>query len=164
MSKEKHRYSDAELAEFKEIINKKLEDARVDFEMLRNSLNHKDDHGTDDTGRSFNMMEDGSETLMREEMANLANRQGAETQSAQLAQQINLTQGQFTQQAQMTEAEQRQQVRLQSLQNEQQAAMANLGNDQQIELANLQVEADRLGANQSATNQIFLHVGSQTTI
>jgi len=75
MSKEKHRYSDSELEEFKEIINKKLEDARVDYELLRNSLNHKDDHGTDDTGRTFNMMEDGSETLMREEMANLANRQ-----------------------------------------------------------------------------------------
>ena len=75
MSTEKHRYSDSELEEFKEIINKKLEDAKVDYELLRNSLNHKDDHGTDDTGRTFNMMEDGSETLMREEMANLANRQ-----------------------------------------------------------------------------------------
>ena len=39
------------------------------------------------------------------------------------------------------------------MQNEQQTAMANLGNDQQIELANLQVEAQRLGANQSAVNQ-----------
>lgn len=72
--KEKNRFSDAELAEFKEIIHKKLADAREDYEMLKGSLNHKDDHGTDDTGRSFNMMEDGSETLMREEMANLANR------------------------------------------------------------------------------------------
>ena len=35
---------------------------------------HKDDHGTDDTGRSFNMMEDGAETLMREENAQLAAR------------------------------------------------------------------------------------------
>jgi RNA polymerase-binding transcription factor DksA len=72
--KEKNRFSDAELAEFREIINKKLVDAREDYEMLKGSLSHKDDHGTDDTGRSFNMMEDGSETLMREEMANLANR------------------------------------------------------------------------------------------
>ncbi len=72
--KEKNRFSDAELEEFREIINKKLADAREDYEMLKGSLTHKDDHGTDDTGRSFNMMEDGSETLMREEMANLANR------------------------------------------------------------------------------------------
>lgn len=72
--KEKNRFSDAELAEFKEIILKKLADAKEDYDMLKGSLTHKDDHGTDDTGRSFNMMEDGSETLMREEMANLANR------------------------------------------------------------------------------------------
>ncbi|MFT7156580.1 MAG: DnaK suppressor protein [Parvicella sp.] len=75
MSKVKNRYSDAELEEFREIINHKLKEAKIDFNLLRNSLSHKDDHGTDDTGRSFNMMEDGSETLMREEMANLANRQ-----------------------------------------------------------------------------------------
>ena len=37
-------------------------------------MSHKDDHGTDDTGRSFNMMEDGAETLMREENAQLAAR------------------------------------------------------------------------------------------
>ncbi len=98
-----------------------------------------------------NLQESSQEMQLR--LTNLANRQDAGSQTAQLAQQINLTQGQFTQQVQMTEAEQRQQVRLQSLQNEQQAAMSNLGNDQQIELANLQIEAERLGANQTATNQ-----------
>ena len=98
-----------------------------------------------------NLQQSSQEMQLR--LTNLANRQGAENQSAQLAQQINLTQGQFTQQVQLTEAEQRQQVRLQSLQNEQQAAMSNLGNDQQIELANLQIEAERLGANQNAANQ-----------
>lgn len=73
-AKEKNKYSEAELAEFKEIILNKLAEAKEDYEMLKGSLTHKDDHGTDDTGRTFNMMEDGSETLMREEMANLANR------------------------------------------------------------------------------------------
>ena len=38
-------------------------------------MSHNDDHGTDDTGRTFNMMEDGSETLSREEVAQLAARQ-----------------------------------------------------------------------------------------
>ena len=42
---------------------------------MKGSLSHNDDHGTDDTGRSFNMMEDGSDTLSREEMAQLASRQ-----------------------------------------------------------------------------------------
>lgn len=75
MSKEKTRFSDEELQEFKELINRKLEEAKEDLMLLQNSLSHNDDHGTDDTGRSFNMMEDGSETLSREEMAQLAARQ-----------------------------------------------------------------------------------------
>jgi RNA polymerase-binding transcription factor DksA len=75
MAKEKTRFSDEELNEFKEIITSKLEEAKEDLELLKNSLSHKDDHGTDDTGRTFNMMEDGSETLSREEMAQLASRQ-----------------------------------------------------------------------------------------
>ena len=73
--KEKSRYSDEELAEFEEIIQGKLTEAKGDLDLLKGSLSHKDDHGTDDTGRSFNMMEDGSETLSREEMAQLASRQ-----------------------------------------------------------------------------------------
>tara|TARA_B100001287_G_scaffold6636_1_gene5102 strand:- start:26588 stop:26968 length:381 start_codon:yes stop_codon:yes gene_type:complete len=74
MSKEKNRYSDSELEEFRAIIDKKLKEAREDLIILKGSLSHKDDHGTDDTGRSFNMMEDGAETLMREENAQLASR------------------------------------------------------------------------------------------
>jgi DnaK suppressor protein len=75
MSKEKTRYSDEELQEFKELILSKLEEAKEDLMLLKASLSHSDNHGTDDTGRSFNMMEDGSETLSREEMAQLAVRQ-----------------------------------------------------------------------------------------
>tara|TARA_B110000014_G_C20118276_1_gene591435 strand:- start:2637 stop:3011 length:375 start_codon:yes stop_codon:yes gene_type:complete len=71
----KNRYSDRELDEFKKIIDNKLKEAMEDLLLLKGSLSHKDDQGTDDTGRSFNMMEDGSETLMREEMAQLAARQ-----------------------------------------------------------------------------------------
>lgn len=69
------RYSDAELQEFKEIILKKLDEAKRDLELLRGSLSHTDDHGTDDTSPTFKMMEDGSETLSREETAQLAGRQ-----------------------------------------------------------------------------------------
>jgi len=90
---------------------------------------------------------------MQLRLTNLGNRQASGSQTAQLAQQINLAQGDITKQTVLTEAQQTQQLRLQSLQNEQQAAIANLGNDQQIEVANLQVEAARLGANQSAVNQ-----------
>jgi RNA polymerase-binding transcription factor DksA len=74
MTKEKNRYGDADLKEFRSIIERKLGEAREDLLVLKGSLSHKDDHGTDDTGRSFNMMEDGAETLMREENAQLASR------------------------------------------------------------------------------------------
>jgi len=70
-----NRYTDEDLAEFKALIDAKLVEANQDLTLLKDSLSHKGDHGTDDTGRSFNMMEDGSETLMREEMAQLAARQ-----------------------------------------------------------------------------------------
>jgi len=69
------RYNDTDLQEFKDIITAKLKEANEDLKLLRGQLDHSDDHGTDDTGRSFNMMEDGSETMSREEMAQLAVRQ-----------------------------------------------------------------------------------------
>ncbi|MBD99420.1 MAG: molecular chaperone DnaK [Verrucomicrobia bacterium] len=72
---EKERYTDADLEEFKELIHHKLNEAKTDLEGLKNSLSHKDDHGTEDTSPSFKMMEDGSETLSREEMSQLAARQ-----------------------------------------------------------------------------------------
>ena len=72
---EKNRYSDAELAEFKELIESKIAGANNDLVGLKGSLSHKDDNGTDDTSHSFNMMEDGSGTLSREEIAQLAVRQ-----------------------------------------------------------------------------------------
>ncbi len=42
MSEEKKRYSDDELAEFKELINKKLEQARKDIKVLRSLLDNHD--------------------------------------------------------------------------------------------------------------------------
>jgi len=75
MSDKISRYNDEDLQEFKELIEGKLIEAKEDLVLLRESLSHKGDHGTDDTSRSFNMMEDGSETMMREEMAQLAVRQ-----------------------------------------------------------------------------------------
>jgi RNA polymerase-binding transcription factor DksA len=69
------RYSDAELKEFKILINSKLEEATRDYELLKNTLSHKDDHGTDDTSPTFKLLEDGSDVLSKEETAHLAARQ-----------------------------------------------------------------------------------------
>jgi RNA polymerase-binding transcription factor DksA len=74
-SADKIRYSDEELSEFKELILKKLEEARKDYELLKQTLANTDNNGTDDTSPSFKMIEDGSETLSREETAQLAARQ-----------------------------------------------------------------------------------------
>ena len=75
MARTKTRYTDTELKDFKKLIEGKLTEANVDLDLLKGSLSHNDDHGTNDTGRTFNMMEDGSETLSREEVAQLASRQ-----------------------------------------------------------------------------------------
>ncbi len=75
MSADKLRYNDDELEEFKEIIMKKLDEARKDYDLLKQTLANTDNNGTDDTSPSFKMIEDGSETLSREETAQLAARQ-----------------------------------------------------------------------------------------
>jgi RNA polymerase-binding transcription factor DksA len=69
------RYSDKDLKEFKELIESKVEAAKIDLKALRGSLSHADDNGTDDTSHSFKMMEEGAATLSREEVAQLAGRQ-----------------------------------------------------------------------------------------
>jgi DnaK suppressor protein len=72
---EKTRYSDAELEEFRAIINSKLEEAKVDLELLNSTMSLKDNNGTDDTSPTFKLIEDGSDVLSREETAQLAARQ-----------------------------------------------------------------------------------------
>jgi RNA polymerase-binding transcription factor DksA len=69
------RYSDEELSEFKELILEKLAEAQKDYELLKSTLSHKDDHGTDDTSPTFKLLEDGSDVLSKEETAQLAARQ-----------------------------------------------------------------------------------------
>ncbi len=69
------RYSDKELQEFRAIINNKIGEAEKDYELLKNTLAHRDEHGTDDTSPTFKVLEDGSETMSREEVAQMASRQ-----------------------------------------------------------------------------------------
>ena len=79
------RYSDAELKEFKELILNKLSEAQKDFELLKSTLSHKDDHGTDDTSPTFKLLEDGSDVLSKEETSHLAGRQEKFIQNLQNA-------------------------------------------------------------------------------
>ncbi len=79
------RYTDSELKEFKELILKKLEEAQKDYELLKSTLSHKDDHGTDDTSPTFKLLEDGSDVLSKEETSHLAGRQEKFIQNLQNA-------------------------------------------------------------------------------
>lgn len=65
---EKTRYSDEELEEFKQIILKKLDKAKTDLEILRESM-HSD--GEVDTNLTYRLQDDGKENLIKEENAKL---------------------------------------------------------------------------------------------
>jgi RNA polymerase-binding transcription factor DksA len=72
---EKNKYNPEELQEFKDIIERKLVEARSDYELLKSAFSNKDDHGTDDTSPTFKLMEEGSDVLSKEETGQLAARQ-----------------------------------------------------------------------------------------
>lgn len=73
--KEKSRYSDVELQEFKAIILEKLGGARSELHYLAQTLSNPNDNGTDDTAGTFKVLEDGSATLEKEHINQLAARQ-----------------------------------------------------------------------------------------
>lgn len=70
---EKVRYSDAELQEFKELILEKLEQAQKEYNDLKSSMVNSND--TADTSPTFKVLEEGANTLSKESLAQLANRQ-----------------------------------------------------------------------------------------
>ena len=72
---EKTRYSDAELEEFRAIIMEKLELAQRDYELLKASLTGADGNDTDDTSPTYKVLEEGANTLSKEETTRLAQRQ-----------------------------------------------------------------------------------------
>ena len=72
---EKTRYSDAELEEFREIINEKLGKAQKDYELLRNGITNLDGNDVMDTSPTFKVLEEGAATLSKEESGRLAQRQ-----------------------------------------------------------------------------------------
>jgi DnaK suppressor protein len=72
---EKTRYSDEELAEFKDIILEKLEKAKKDYELLKSAITQSESNDTQDTSPTFKVLEEGAATLSREESGKLAMRQ-----------------------------------------------------------------------------------------
>lgn len=72
---EKIKYSDAELQEFKTLIEDKIESARLDLDLLRSSYMNDGNNGTEDTAPTFKAFEEGSETMSKEANTQLAIRQ-----------------------------------------------------------------------------------------
>lgn len=75
MVEEQIRYSDADLAEFKELIQKKLEKAKIDLDLIKSAYLNDLNNGTDDTSPTFKAFEEGSETMSKEANSQLAIRQ-----------------------------------------------------------------------------------------
>ena len=75
MVDEQIRFSDAELAEFKELILGKLDKAKIDLDLIRSAYMNDLNNGTDDTSPTFKAFEEGSETMSKEANSQLAIRQ-----------------------------------------------------------------------------------------
>lgn len=68
------RYSDADLNEFREIIQKKLDAAKKELAYLQGLITRKDEGGDMDEAR-YMTMEDGSVSMEREQLSQMASRQ-----------------------------------------------------------------------------------------
>jgi DnaK suppressor protein len=75
MVDEQIRYSDADLAEFRELITKKIDKAKSDLDLIRSAYMNDLNNGTDDTSPTFKAFEEGSETMSKEANSQLAIRQ-----------------------------------------------------------------------------------------
>lgn len=72
---EKNKYSDADLQEFKELIQAKIEKAERDLKLINENFVNDKNNGTDDTSPTFKVFEEGAKTLSKEQNAILAGRQ-----------------------------------------------------------------------------------------
>lgn len=70
-----NRYSDKDLAEFKTLIQNKIEKAIGDLDLIKSAYMNDLNNGTDDTSPTFKAFEEGSETMSKEANSQLAIRQ-----------------------------------------------------------------------------------------
>ena len=82
---EKTRYTDEELAEFKQIILDKLELARRDYQQMMDTLTNRSGNDVDDTMPTYKVLEEGSMTQTKEELTTMAARQQKFIQGLQAA-------------------------------------------------------------------------------
>ncbi len=69
------KYSDSDLNEFRELISKKLEAAKKELAYLQGLITRKDEMGGDNDDARYMTMEDGSMSMEREQLSQMASRQ-----------------------------------------------------------------------------------------
>lgn len=69
------RYSDADLTEFRELIQRKLGAAKKELNYLQGLITRKDEMGGDESDNRYMTMEDGSLSMEREQLSQMASRQ-----------------------------------------------------------------------------------------
>ncbi|WP_347373472.1 TraR/DksA C4-type zinc finger protein [Aequorivita sp. Q41] len=69
------RYSDAELEEFRALLNDKIKKAQEQLELIQSSYKNDSNNGTDDTSPTFKAFDEGSEVMSKEANSQLAIRQ-----------------------------------------------------------------------------------------
>ena len=72
MEKEKTRYNDEELQEFREIILKKMEIAKDEFKTIQNNLKDGNQGGGVGTNNNYLTLDDGADTFEKENLNQLA--------------------------------------------------------------------------------------------
>jgi len=75
MATEAKRYSDVDLAEFKDIILKKIISAKVELTNLLDQMQNPNANGGNDTDSSYQTLEDGQSSSEKEQLSQLAARQ-----------------------------------------------------------------------------------------
>lgn len=75
MSDVKLKYSEEDLKEFRQIIEKKIKRAQEDLDILKSAYKNDADNGTDDTSPSFKSFDEGSDVMNKEANVQLAIRQ-----------------------------------------------------------------------------------------
>ena len=69
---EKTRYTDEELEEFKAIILQKMDVAKAEFQTLQANLRDGNENGADSTNNNYLTLDDGADTMEKENLNQLA--------------------------------------------------------------------------------------------
>jgi RNA polymerase-binding transcription factor DksA len=69
------RYSDNDLQEFRDLIHRKIDSAKKELNYLQGLITRKDENGGDESENRYMTMEDGSLSMEREQLSQMASRQ-----------------------------------------------------------------------------------------